>query len=197
MGNINRAGYALAGVITGTFLYRVSASGVTSMTIGDWMLPIASVAIAAAIYTTSHRAADMRVELDVRPNEISVQGGKVFPSAFSQNGRFVVDTALLDGACSEVAARSDTKGKLLALKETAHVRIWPGETGITPLELEAVTYAFSLHFVNTQFEVMEGGILATTLNTVATSQTVSGGNAVSALTTVAQTHTEAGQILRS
>ena len=94
--------------------------------------------------------------LDVRPNEIGVEGEQTFGFPFSAHGRFVTDADLLDKAFDSVAGRLGASGgKFMYLKETPLVRIWPGEPGITKLELDAVAHAVRTHFNEPEFEVME------------------------------------------
>lgn len=141
-----------AGILAITVL-RVSFSG---LGINDFLLFIATTGIALALYALGCRERSKTVVLDVRPNEIGVEGEQTFGFAFSAHGRFVTDADLLDKAFDSVAGRLGASGgKFMYLKETPLVRIWPGEPGITKLELDAVAHAVRTHFNEPEFEVME------------------------------------------
>lgn len=51
---------------------------------------------------------------------------------------------------------TDMKGRNFALRASGHVRVWPGTTGIKPLELGEIAAAVRAEFVDPMFEVMEG-----------------------------------------
>ena len=139
--------------ILGLSVVRVSFAG---LGIYDLLLFIGTTGLALALYALGRRERSKTVVLDVRPNEISVEGERTFGFAFSAHGRFVTDTDLLDKAFDSVAGRLGASGgKFMYLKETPHVRIWPGEYGITKLELDAVAHAVRTHFNEPEFELME------------------------------------------
>ena len=83
-----------AGILAITVL-RVSFSG---LGINDFLLFIATTGIALALYALGCRERSKTVVLDVRPNEIGVEGEQTFGFAFSAHGRFVTDADLLDKA---------------------------------------------------------------------------------------------------
>lgn len=132
-----------------------SVAGLTSY---DWIQFGCFSVVALLIRVLSGRMAAKLVVMDVRPNEIRVVGGEIFSFGYSAFGRFVTDAEMLDKVFFEVSSRmSAGGGRFIALKEKAHVRIWPGAAGITPLELKAVERAVHLHFMEPELEVMEDG----------------------------------------
>lgn len=146
-----------AGILAITVL-RVSFAG---LGIYDYLRFIVTTGIALALYALGCRERSKTVVLDVRPNEIGVEGEGTFAFAFSAHGRFVTDVELLEKAFDSVAGRLGASGgKFMYLKETPHVRIWPGESGITKLELDAVANAVRAYFNEPEFELMESkGVL--------------------------------------
>ncbi|HBP6378415.1 TPA: hypothetical protein L6A07_24830 [Pseudomonas aeruginosa] len=51
---------------------------------------------------------------------------------------------------------SHMKRRNFALRASGHVRVWPGTTGIKPLELGEIAAVVRAEFVDPMFEVMEG-----------------------------------------
>ncbi|HDS1721707.1 hypothetical protein NPS53_09355 [Pseudomonas putida] len=140
------------------FAFELSTVSFDNLTFSDWLLHGVIISVALAVRLLGNMATQKTVVLDVSPNQIRVQNGPVYDFNYSAHGRFVTDAESLDKAFFSVSSRPCAGGgKILALKETAHVRIWPGDTGITELELDALANTVRLHFLEPEFEVMEEG----------------------------------------
>ena len=101
------------------------------------------------------------VILDVRPNLISAGPNDYFAVEFSSATHFIASAELFEEAVSAMANReSHMKGRFFAPRESAHVRVWPGTNGLTPLELGEIAAAVRAEFVDPKFEVMEGGVVS-------------------------------------
>ncbi|MCF5372011.1 hypothetical protein [Pseudomonas syringae] len=83
-----------------------------------------------------------RVELHVFPNAISVKGKQRIRYDFSGHGRFVMDQDQLGRGFYAVANSLEEPGaKYFSLKRSAKIRIYPGNIGVTKLEMDAVFHA--------------------------------------------------------
>lgn len=146
----------------GAFLFSLKLfnGNIAEFTFFDW-LPLVAASTLAIGMVVIGRVGIKKIVLDVRPNEITVVGEQDFQFGYSAHGRFVADGELLEKAFDSVAGRlSLNRGKFMSLKETPLVRIWPGESGITQLELDAICHAVHAHFIEPEFEVMEDGFRA-------------------------------------
>lgn len=113
---------------------------------------------ALLIHTSLSKLITRNVYLDIRPNLIQVSDGTRIDGLFSSKSRFLTDADLFNSALEQVVNRAfaDNK-KIVAIRETAHVRVWPGELGITPLEQRAIAETIAFHFLDPTFEVVADG----------------------------------------
>lgn len=95
-----------------------------------------------------------RVELHVFPNAIGIKGEQPTPFDFSGYGRFVLDKAQLGRAFHAMADTLDGPGaKVIVLRRSALVRIYPGNIGITNVEMDAVFQAAATVFKDLEVSV--------------------------------------------
>lgn len=113
--------------------------------------------IASGIYIiwTKRKALRNRVYLDIRPNTIEVVNAELFQGTFSSETSFLVSAEEFQKTLRSVAGRkSHVQGRFLSLRESAYVRIWPGQMEITDLELEALAQALNEEFIDWEIEVI-------------------------------------------
>lgn len=97
-----------------------------------------------------------RVHIDVKPNVIEVADGERFTAPFSKGGRFLSSPGEFSSALLEAANRKSHMGtRFAASRESAHVRLWPGELGISELELQALTQMLEAEFIEPTIEVID------------------------------------------
>jgi hypothetical protein len=102
------------------------------------------------------KALSNRLHLDMRLNTVATADGEVFTGAFSSDTRFLADLEALHNVIRAVAGReSHTQGRSIMWREAALVRIWPGPSGLTPLELDVVTQALADEFAELEVLVMD------------------------------------------
>lgn len=110
----------------------------------------------AFLTCTKRRAIQGRARLTLKRNVIEVEGGEIFAGSFSSESRLVVNREELRKVVHAVAGRrSHTRGRFASLREAAHVRICPGASGVTDLELEAVYQTLIEEFIDVEMEVAE------------------------------------------
>lgn len=102
------------------------------------------------------KALSNRLHLDMRLNTIATADGEVFTGAFSSDTRFLADLEELQNVIRAVAGReSHSQGRSIMWREAALVRIWPGSSGLTPLELDVVTQSLADEFAELEVLVMD------------------------------------------
>lgn len=115
--------------------------------------------IAALLVWTGRRAVRNRVYLHVKPNKIEVESAELFSGDFSSSTRFIVSAEAFQKTLQSVTERkSYTQGRFMSPRESAYVRIWPGDLGITELELDAIEQVLVKEFIELEIEVMDDPI---------------------------------------
>lgn len=107
---------------------------------------------------SNQKAIRNRLYLNIRPNVIEIEGDEKFRGNFSSETRFLISTdAFREALNSTVTRESYTRGRFVFAREAAYVRIWPGDAGISDLEVEAIHNALSEEFIELEVEVVQGG----------------------------------------
>ena len=105
---------------------------------------------------SKRKAIQRRAQLTLKHNAIELQSGEIFAGSFSSESRLLVDREELRKVVHAVASRqSYTRGRFASLREAAHVRIYPGASGITDLEIEAVYQTLMEEFIDVEIVVAE------------------------------------------
>lgn len=113
---------------------------------------------AGSVYLSrsKRKAIQSRAKLTLKHNAIEVEGAEIFAGSFSSDSRLLVDREELRKVVQAVAGRqSYTRGRFASLREAAYVRIYPGATGVTDLEVEAVYQTLMEEFIDVEIEVAE------------------------------------------
>ncbi len=112
--------------------------------------------IAALLVWTTRRAVLNRVYLHVKPNAIEVESAEKFSGDFSSSTHFIASAEAFQKTLQSVAGRkSYTQGRFMSPRESAYVRIWPGDFGVSELELDAIGQALAKEFIEVEIEVMD------------------------------------------
>ncbi len=120
------------------------------------LVTVSCAAIGAWLLWAERKAVRNRVYLHVKPNSIEVESAELFSGDFSSQTRFLTSTEEFQKTLRAVVVRkSYTKDRFMFARESAYVRIWPGDLGITELELEAIEQALTEEFIELEIEVME------------------------------------------
>lgn len=97
---------------------------------------------------SNRKAVRNRVYLNVKPNVIEIEGAEHFSGEFSSDSRFLISTdAFQKTLVAVVLRKSYTRGRFMSAREAAYVRIWPGNIGITDLEIGAIYKALDEEFI--------------------------------------------------
>ncbi|MGF6281825.1 hypothetical protein ABH908_000142 [Pseudomonas frederiksbergensis] len=139
--------YWRLGTVDNSTLYKVAG-----ITVVLWSL-------AAYAIFWKRKTISERVHIDVKPNVIEVADGERFTAQFSTGGRFLSSPEQFSSALRDAANRkSHMANRSVAHRESAHVRLWPGELGISELELDAFTQLLEIEFVDPTIEVIDPAI---------------------------------------
>jgi hypothetical protein len=113
-------------------------------------------AICTWLILFTRKAVRNRVYLNVKPNVIEIEGAEHFSGKFSSDLRFIISSDAFQKTLVDVVLReSYTRGRFMFPREAAYVRIWPGVTGITDLEVEAINKALAEEFVEFEVEIVK------------------------------------------
>lgn len=107
---------------------------------------------------SKRKAIRNQLYLNIRPNEIEIEGAEKFNGEYSSESRFLISTDAFQKALESVVLReSYTHGRFMFAREAAYVRIWPGSLGITDFETEAIYKVLAEEFVELEVEVVQNG----------------------------------------
>lgn len=114
----------------------------------------------ASLIRFHRKAVSERVYLDVKLNVIEVADGEHFTAPFSSNSRFLADVDQFEKVVRAAAnRRTHMRDRFMASRQSAHVRLWTGDLGITQLEYEAIAGVLEGEFIDPEIDVVEGSVL--------------------------------------
>lgn len=96
-----------------------------------------------------------RIVIDIKPNQVTVDG-VMLNCEFSSLIRLFksrVDLAEMLGIIVNEAMFKH--GQSVALRKSAHIRIWPGSLQVSDFELESLSEAIAAEFISPVFEVID------------------------------------------
>lgn len=124
----------------GLWMFAITASSVCVM--GAWLTEI-----------MERKSTVNRIVVDLKPNQVVI-GGIPFHCPFSTTTHFFKSRDALAEAVSLAVNESMLKDeKLITLKKSALVRVWPGNLQVTDFEMEALAEAIDAVFLSPEIEL--------------------------------------------
>jgi len=104
---------------------------------------------------STQKLVDRRVYVDVRPNHVTVSDGHQFDGKFSTSACLIADLEALGGVLKDVADRAFAgTNKLFSMKESVHIRVWPGSLRLSFAEVEALRELADALFIEPEIEIV-------------------------------------------
>lgn len=96
-----------------------------------------------------------RIVIDIKPNQVIVDG-VIVNCAFSSLIRFFKSRDALSEMLKIIVNETMFKqGNSIALRKSAHIRIWPGSLQVSDIELESLREAVAAEFISPVFELID------------------------------------------
>lgn len=109
---------------------------------------------AAWLWFDHRKVVSNRLVIEVRPSELKLEDGTVYHQPFSSSSRFLNNSKAFERALDSVASRpSKSKGRFMYPAESALLRLWPGDKGISEVEYHRLLEVAASVFIDPVIEV--------------------------------------------